>query len=187
MGINLHELHRLTADTYLRAAELGLLPERGVELLDGFVVTVSPKGARHRHAVNKLNEQFVLQSRGRYEVNCDSLSLRLGPHDVPDPDIALARPGDWSRRDPGVDDVLLVVEVGDTSVDRDLTDKLARYAQAGIAEYWMVDLEHDFIHVFRRPEDDRYSVHLTALAGATLSPAEYPDILIDVATVVGSP
>ncbi len=140
--------------TPIGAPELGLLPQRGIELIDGLVVRIIPKAPRHRHAVDKLNEQFVLQSRGRYEVSCDSLSLRLGPHDMPDPDIALARPGDWSRRDPSVEDIALIVEVADSSADRDLSDKLVRYARAGI--------------------------------DAVIAPAEYPDVRIEVAPVVGA-
>jgi Uma2 family endonuclease len=186
MAIELDALHRLSADAYRRATELGLLPERGIELIDGLVVRIIPKGPRHRHAVNKLNEQFVLQSRGRYEVSCDSLSLRLGPHDVPDPDIALARPGDWSRRDPSVEDISLIVEVADSSTDRDLSDKLIRYARAGVAEYWVVDLEHDLVHVFRRPNGEEYSVHERAGSDAVVAPAEYPDVRIEVAPVVGA-
>ena len=187
MPIQVHELHRLTAEAYLRASELGVLPARGIELVNGLVVTMSPKGTRHRHAVNQLNEQFVLQNRGRYEVNCDSLSLRLGPHDVPDPDIALARPGDWSRRDPAIDDISLIVEVADSSADRDLNDKLGRYARAGIREYWVVNLERDLIHIFRQPGGDSgtYAVHLTGGTGAVISPAEYPDVIIEIAPVLG--
>jgi Uma2 family endonuclease len=155
------------------------VPERGIELIDGLVVRTIPTGPRHRHAVNKLNEQFVLQSRGRYEVSCDTLSLRLGPHDVPDPDIALARPGDWSRRDPGVEDITLIVEVADSSADRDLSDKLVRYARAGVMEYWVVDLEHD-------PIGEEYALHERAGIDAVIAPAEYPDVRIAVAPVVGA-
>ncbi len=187
MAIQLHEIHRITVDTYRRAGELGLLPERGVELVDGLVVAVSPKGARHRHAVNTLNRQFVLQSAGNYEVNCDSLSLRLSAHDMPDPDIALAKPGDWSRRDPAADDLTLIVEVADSSLQRDLNDKYVRYASAGICEYWVVDLDGNCVHVFRVPEGDRYRIALRATAGATISPEAHPTVVIDVGLVLGQP
>ncbi len=69
MAIAAERLHRITTDVYERMAESGLLPERGVELIDGLVVTMSPKGDRHRRAANSLNAQFGDQRRGRYEVN----------------------------------------------------------------------------------------------------------------------
>ena len=81
MAIAPERLHRITADVYERMAESGLLPERGIELIDGLVVAMSPKGDQHRRASNSLNAQFVDQRRARYEANAGSLSLRLGPHE----------------------------------------------------------------------------------------------------------
>ncbi len=185
MAIAAERLHRLTTDVYERMGESGLLPERGVELIDGLVVTMSPKGDRHGHAVNSLNAQFGDQRRGRYEVNAGSLSLRLGPHDEPEPDIALARTTrNYSRERPRPDEISLIIEVADSSLAFDLAEKRAKYARAGIAEYWVVDLQSNLFHVFRNPDSEGYDNRRVVKIGETLSPAEYPDVLIDVSLVL---
>lgn len=185
MAIAAERLHRITTDVYERMAESGLLPERGVELIDGLVVTMSPKGDRHRRAANSLNAQFGDQRRGRYEVNADSLSLRLGPHDEPEPDIALARVTRPSSRErPGPHEIALIVEVADSSLAFDLGEKRAKYARAGIPEYWVVDLQANLVHVFRNPSGDEYFAGHEIAIGETLSPAEYPDVLVEVGLVL---
>ncbi len=186
MSIAAERLHRITADVYERMAANGLLPERGVELIDGLVVEMSPKGDRHGYAVNGLNAQLGDQRQGRYVVNADSLSLRLGPHDEPEPDIALARATrNYARERPRADEIALIVEVADTSLAFDLGEKSAKYANAGIPEYWVVDLQGNFVHVFWNPRGDVYVDRRAAKAGETISPAEYPDVAIDVALVLG--
>ena len=116
----------------------------------------------------------------------DSLSLRLGPHDEPEPDVALARATrSYARERPRADEIALIVEVADTSLAFDLGEKSAKYAGAGIPEYWVVDLQANVVHVLRSPIGDEYADRRTALAGDTISPAEYPDVAIDVALVLG--
>ncbi len=186
MAIAVDRLHRITTEVYERMADAGLLPERGIELIDGLVVTMSPKGDRHAFAVALLTEQFGDQRRGRYLVYPDSLSLRLGPRDEPEPDIALARATKhYARERPAATDIALIVEVADSSLSFDLGKKRAKYAAAGIPEYWVVDLQNDVIHVFRNPAGGGYSDRLTASPGQAISPSEYLDVTVDVAKVVG--
>jgi Uma2 family endonuclease len=186
MSIAAERLHRITADVYERMAANGLLPERGVELIDGLVVEMSPKGDRHNFAVNCLTKHFVLQARDRFEVNADSLSLRLGPNDEPEPDLALARATrNYARERPRADEIALIVEVADTSLAFDLGEKSAKYASAGIPEYWVVDLQKSVVHVFRNPRGVVYVDRRAAKAGETISPTEYPDVAIHVTLVLG--
>jgi Uma2 family endonuclease len=186
MSIAAERLHRITADIYERMAANGFLPERGVELIDGLVVEVSPKGDRHSFAVSELSAQLGDQRRGRYRVYPDSLSLRLGPHDEPEPDIALGRTTrNYARERPRADEIALIVEVADTSRAFDLGEKNAKYANAGIPEYWVVDLQANVVHVFRNPRGGVYVDRLAAKSGDTISPAEYPDVAIDVALMLG--
>jgi Uma2 family endonuclease len=186
MAIAVEWLHRITTDVYERMAASGLLPERGVELVDGLVVKMSPKGDRHGYAVDSLNAQFGDQRRGRYAVSADSLSLRLGPRDEPEPDIALARAlRSYARERPRPNEIALIVEVADSSLAFDLGEKRAKYAGAAIPEYWVVDLKEDVVHVFRNPRGEVYLERLTAKPGDVISPAEYPDVAIDVALVLG--
>lgn len=117
MAIAAERLHRITTDVYERMVANGLLPERGVALFDGLVLEMSPKGDRHGYAVSELSAQFVLGDRRRenYRVYADSLSLRLGPRDEPEPDITLARATrSCARERPRADEIALIVEVADT-------------------------------------------------------------------------
>ncbi len=186
MSIAAERLHRITADVYERMGATGLLPERGVELLDGLLVEMSPKGDRHNFAVNSLNAQLNDQRRARYWVNADSLSFRPGAHDEPEPDLAVARATrTYARERPRPDEIALIIEVADTSLAFDLRDKAAKYALARIPEYSVVDLQEDVIHVVRDPGGAPYKTRRKALPGEVLSPTEYLDVTIDVAQVLG--
>jgi Uma2 family endonuclease len=188
MSIAAERIYRITTDVYERMAASGLLPERGVELIDGLVVEMSPKGDRHGYAVTRLHAQFVLgdQLLGRYIVYADSLSLRLGPRDEPEPDIAVARTiRSYARERPRPDEIALLIEVADSSLAFDLGEKRAKYATAGIPEYWVIDVQGGIVHVFRNPRDGVYADQCTASAGDSISPQEYPDVAIDVALVLG--
>jgi len=175
-------------ERYERMAEAGLLPVRGIELIDGCVVEMSPKGVRHAHAANVLTEMLVDQRRGRYVVNADSLSLRLSPRDEPDPDLALVRATrTYAREQATVADVALIIEVADSSLGFDLGTKRRKYAAAGIPEYWVIDLQSDSAHLFWEPENDGYRERRLAAGGDTIAPREYPDVAVPLARVFGAP
>jgi len=134
--------------------------------------------------VTALNAQLVDQRCGRYLVYADSLSLRLGPRDEPEPDIALARTvRNYSRERPRPDEIALIVEVADSSLAFDLGEKRAKYASAGIPEYWVVDVQANVFHVFRNPSGGGYTDRRAATLGQTISPAEFSDVAIDVSSV----
>ena len=79
MAISTTDLHRFTVEQFEQMSEFGVLPERGVELVDGLVVALSARGDRHGYAVSVLTELFVDQRAGRYAVNPENLTLQLGP------------------------------------------------------------------------------------------------------------
>jgi Uma2 family endonuclease len=123
MGGPAADLYRFTVDDFERMATAGVLPERGLELVDGLVVEMSPKGDRHAYAVMVLTHAFVAQSRGRYHVNAENLTVKLGPREARDPDLALARAGrSYARARPRPDELALVVEVADASLHHDLDE-----------------------------------------------------------------
>jgi Uma2 family endonuclease len=181
-------LYRFTVEEFERMSTAGVLPERGVELVDGLVVEMSPKGDRHAYTVMMLTHAFVGQSRGRYYVNAENLTLRLGPREARDPDLALARAGrSYARARPRPDELALVVEVADASLYHDLDEKKAAYARVGVTEYWVVDLRHNSLIVHRAPNrfDAGYLVEERHLPGATVSLAEFEDVAIVVSSVLG--
>lgn len=142
-------------------AETGILGEDDrVELLDGRLVSMSPIGPAHLHCVNRLNQLF---SHRLYAEASPSAwisvqnPIRLDDTSEPEPDLTLLRPDAPQDEIPRPDDLLLVVEVAETSADYDRTVKQPRYARAGIPTYWLVDLEQETVDVAWAPTGDAYS------------------------------
>jgi len=172
------ELYRFTVERYEAMAQAGLLPERGVELVDGLLVDMSAEGDRHAETRRRLLETLSDQRRGRYHVY-PGLSVRLGSRDMVDPDGTLVR---WAEAGVSIavaaSDVALVVEIADTSLDYDLGIKREKYATAAIPEYWIVDLRADRVHIFARPDGSAYGIARVATRDETIAPLEFPDIAV---------
>ena len=113
--------------------------------------------------------------------------LRLDDHSEPAPDIVLLHLATSEDRHPGPGDALLVVEVADSSIHVDRRRKRPMYARAGIPEYWIVDLSADRIEVYREPTRSRYRSVTLLSRGDSVRPRFAPDLLVDVATVLGKP
>jgi Uma2 family endonuclease len=112
--------HRFTVSDYHRMAQVGLLSKRDrVELIEGEVITMTPIGSSHAGIVNRLTRVLV-QAVGDRAVIAPQNPVQLDPHNEPQPDIAVLkpRPDDYQGATPGADDVLLVVEVADSSLVR---------------------------------------------------------------------
>ncbi|WP_105317481.1 Uma2 family endonuclease [Thermus tenuipuniceus] len=160
--------YRFTAEGFHRMAEAGILPEDArVELVEGEILTTSPMGKKHAHVLNTLVD-LLSPLRGQAVISIQN-PLVLGPVTEVYPDLALLKPPRTRYRDrlPEGEDVLLLAEVADTSLDYDLTVKLPLYAKAGIPEVWVVDLVRDRVYVFRRPTGEGYGER-EALEGGEL-------------------
>ena len=154
---------RFTVDEYERMVEAGVLPdEENVELLDGRIYRMSPIGSAHAACVDRLTRLFV-RGVGEDAIVRIQSPIVLTPTSEPEPDVTLLKPrtGDYADRHPRPKEVLLVVEVADTSLDFDRETKLPLYARAGIPEYWVVALRDKQVHVFRAPEGEQYTTHET--------------------------
>jgi len=150
--------HRLTVADYHRLGEAGVLGENDrVELLEGQLVDMSPIGPRHALAVDRLNELLFPAGAGRGLVRVQN-PITLDNRSEPQPDLTVVR-RPWTgypRAHPGPDDVLLLIEVADTSLELDLGAKRELYARAGIREFWIVDLTTETVLVHREPEGEGY-------------------------------
>jgi len=178
---------RFTVDEYYRMGEAGVFDENDrVELLDGHIYAMSPIGSEHASCVDRLTRLFVLRAGNDAIVRVQN-PVRLTDDSEPEPDLALLAPRDdaYASEHPGPEAVMLVVEVADTSLAFDRDVKLPLYATASIPEVWLVALEHDEVHAFRRPDTDGYSEHETYGPGeairvtalSSLSPLSADDIL----------
>ena len=169
---------RLTADEFERMAEIGILHEDDhVELLDGELIQMAAMGGPHVACVARLNRRFDRAVGERAIVFVQS-SIRLSNYSEPEPDIVLARYHDdfFASGLPRAEDILLIVEVADTTLRHDRTVKLPLYAAAGVPETWIVDLKRRRVTVYRDPAPGGYRQVIPQTRGAVLSPLAFPDL-----------
>ena len=171
---------RLSVEEYVAMGEAGVLGDDDrVELLDGRLIDMPPIGPPHGHSVNDLEELFAR----RLYVHDEPLArlsiqnpIQIDDYSAPQPDVVLYDPEMPRDRHPHPEDIFLVVEVADSSVDYDRTVKAAHYAAAGLPEYWLVDLPKAVVDVFRQPEADGYAERTRHRAGDALSVAALPEM-----------
>jgi len=181
-----HARRSFTVDEYHRMGEAGILTAGDrVELIEGDVITMTPIGQRHVVCVAELLRRLVLALGDRAAVWPRS-PIRLSPDTEPQPDVALLRPrSDRYLREPaGGEDVLLVVEVAETSYRYDRGLKPGLYARAGVREVWIVDLAGDAVEVHRGPGPQGYTSSERIGRGGTVAPAVFPDVVLAVTDVL---
>jgi Uma2 family endonuclease len=178
---------KLTVDEYDRMGEAGILHEDDrVELLDGELYEMTPIGDAHAGAVNYLSSELFV-SLGRRVLVGTQNPVQLSDYSEPEPDITVLRPrADYYRTaKPRPDDILLLIEVADTSIDYDRTTKLPRYAAAGIVEVWIVNLGEDRVEVYRDPIGNRYGTQMVFVRGESVAPLALPDLVLRVDEILG--
>jgi Uma2 family endonuclease len=178
---------RFTVDDYYRMAEVGILTEDDrVELLDGEIIEMSPIGSDHGGHVKRLNALFTSRLGARVVVGVQD-PVRLSRHSEPQPDITLLRPRAdfYARAHPGPADVLLLVEVADSSVETDRRIKMPLYARAGISEVWLLDLTTDRVETYREPAEDGYRQIRALVRGQAIAPQTFSDLALTVDDLLG--
>lgn len=176
---------RFTIHDYHRMAEAGILHEDDrVELIEGEIVEMTPIGARHANSVRKLNQLLSKQVSEEFFVDVQN-PIRLDERNEPQPDLAVIQARDYRESLPMPEDVLLLIEVSDTTLAYDKNVKLPLYAQAGISEVWIVDLTGETIERHTDPSRNGYRYTERASRGETLTSATLPDITISVDAVLG--
>ncbi len=177
-----------TVEEYYKMAKAGILHEDDrVELIEGEIVEVSAIGSRHAGCVKRLNGTFSVRLGRRVVVGVQD-PVRLGGRTEPEPDITLLRPRPdyYSNAHPVPGDVLLLIEVADTSQDYDRDTKAPLYARYGIAEYWLIDLEEERIEVYRSPSPDGYREVAMVERGESLHMQAFPDVALTVDEILGN-
>jgi Uma2 family endonuclease len=158
-----------------------LLEPPRVELIEGEIVMMSPIGSRHEEIVDRLTAwsfRCLPQDAARVRIQ-QSLGVP-GRHSVPQPDVAWVQSRDYAAKRPGAADALLVIEVAETSLSYDLGEKAAIYAAGDVADYWVVDVAAEIVHVLRRPGPLAYAEHRVAGRGESLTPLARPEATLAV-------
>ncbi len=179
-------VRRFTVAEYYAMAEAGILTEDDrVELIDGVIVEMSPAGSRHVGCVN-LYTRWLSQLVGDRAILQVQGSIHLDDDTEPQPDLALLRdrPDFYSSSHAEPSDVLLLIEVADSSVGYDRHEKLPRYARAGIPEVWLTILPERIIEAHTEPSGGRYTHTRIFAPGDTITPGCFPDVALPVGEIL---
>jgi Uma2 family endonuclease len=186
MAVEVAAARRLfTRHEYHRMAEVGILkPTDRVELIKGEIIQMSPPGRRHVAFVDNLNQLLVIKLAGRAIVSVQN-PVVLAEDTEPQPDLAIRRlrAVPYKEREAFAEDVLLLIEVADTSLRYDRSTKLGLYAEAGVLEYWLVDCTTESVEVFRTPGPGGYGDVSRVGAGEALDVQAFPDVVLRISEI----
>ena len=165
------EQRLITLAEYHKMGQAGILAEdERVELLYGKIVPMSPVGSKHSTCVKRLNRLFS-RSVGDQAIVSVQDPIQIPDQSEPEPDVALLSPplATYESRHPLPEEVMLVIEVSDSSLLKYQTVKLPLYASAGIPEVWLVDLVKQQVEVYTQPQDDIYALRRLVRKGEVIA------------------
>ena len=148
----------LTIDDYYKMAEVGIISrDARVELINGKVRHMSPVKSFHSSITDQLFDTLAFELRGKAMIKSQN-PIKISDDSAPQPDLVVAKYyKHWYRkRHPEPEDIYLIIEVAQSSIQYDTGEKLKMYALAGIPEYWVIDLNDYKIRVYRQPDGDKY-------------------------------
>ncbi len=172
---------------YHRFADAGILSEDDrVELINGEVVEMSPIGSLHASTVRRI-AQLLHEKLGRAVLVGAQDPVQLDQYSEPEPDLSILKPRQdfYAQAHPKPADVLLIIEVADTSIEYDRSVKLPLYARAEIPETWLVDLNEQAIEVFSAPRNGQYQTSRQYRRGETIPSISLPSLTLNVDEILG--
>lgn len=179
--------HRFTVEEYHLMASAGVFTEDDrVELIEGEVVEMTPIGSRHAACVDRLN-QLLVERAGRQAIVRVQSPVRLSAHSEPQPDLALLRPraGFYAAGHPTPEDILLLVEVAESSAEYDREVKPPLYARHGVGEVWLIDLARGLVEEHRVPSAVGYGRTRRLRRGERLAVEALPQVAVAVEELLG--
>jgi Uma2 family endonuclease len=182
-----YTVRKFTVDEYYQMARVGILREDDrVELIEGEIVVKSPISSSHAACVDRLTKLLSDRIGDRAILRVQN-PIRLSERSEPEPDLALLKPRqDFYRHGhPSPEDVLLVVEVAETSLPYDREVKIPLYSRHGVREVWLVDLQSDQIEICHQPSAQGYQSVRRVSRGERLAPEAFPDLEPAVDEVLG--
>ena len=172
---------RFTVDEYYKIIELGMLKDyEKAEIIEGELIQKMPIGDRHAAVVNNLN-RFLVKNVADDILVSNQNPVRLSDYDEPEPDFALSDLTKYDgRRHPQPAEILLLIEVSDSTLKYDRSTKLVLYAEAEIPEVWIVNLPNDIIEIHTKPGSGIYQLTKIYKRGETLESEILPDLKLEV-------
>ena len=182
-------IHRFNVEEYHRLTESNILHEDDrVELVEGRIVDMTPIGSKHAACVSRLNRIFTMKLQTSAIVQVQN-PIQLLDQSEPQPDIVVLKNRDdfYAERLPNADDILLVIEVADSSLEYDRETKLPLYAKANIPEVWLINLIENIVEIYSAPSLEGYNVITKHRHNQAIVPENFPDIKVVVSEIFGQP
>lgn len=172
-----------SVEEYHQMIKAGILSDRQVELLEGKIIEMSPEAPLHRQINDSVAEYLREQFKGYakvYEAHPITLT-----NSEPEPDLALVKlpVSDYKSRHPSPSDIYLLIEISDSTLEKDLNQKQNIYAQAGILEYWVIDVKAKKLIVFQQPSPHNYELKQTYTEGK-IAPLAFQHISLSVTKLI---
>src|SRR4028119_1592910 len=181
---------RFSLDEYHRLAELGFFHEDDrVELIRGEIIQMAAKGTPHTTCCSNLLEELAILVAGKAKVRCqDPITLPSSSEPEPDFVIVRLRADNYLSAHPTASDVLLVIEIADSTLKYDQETKLSLYAEAGISDYWIFNLVKNHLETYSEPYQDSqgnfgYTVKRIVLPNQAIALSCFPDLSLDLSKV----
>jgi len=178
--------HLTNLAEWKKMGEAGIFPpESHLELINGEIIEMAPIGSNHAGHINRLNQVFTRLTSNQAIVSIQN-PLQLSDLSEPEPDLLLLKPHAdfYTSRHPQPEDVLLLIEVADSTLQYDQNQKLHLYARHQIPEYWIINLDDVLIEVYRKPHKGLYAEKSTLTIGEKISLSQLNDIRIKIADIL---
>ncbi|HVF68919.1 MAG TPA: Uma2 family endonuclease [Pyrinomonadaceae bacterium] len=180
-------VHRFTVEEYRRMGEAGIFPMGArLELIEGEIVEMSPIGDRHAWCVGWLNRTLTLMLQHVALIWVQN-PMRLGDSSEPQPDVLVLKPRDdfYKKGKPQPEDILLVIEVSDSTLAYDRLVKVPLYARAGVPEVWIVNLVDERVETFADPSGSAYRATHSHASGEEVQSRSLASLRLGVSEIFG--
>jgi Uma2 family endonuclease len=178
---------RFRVEDFRKMTEAGILPEEsGWEVIDGYLIDKMSIGSKHASTVKRLSEMLRDSTRDLAIISVQD-PIYIDEYNEPEPDIALVkRRGDfYAESHPTPEDVLLLIEVSDSTIEYDREIKKNLYAGAGIIEFWLVNLRDNTVEVFSSPKNGNYRLTRILESGETIEAAAVENLTMPIDDILG--
>ena len=172
--------YKWTVENYHQAIDAGLFADEAVELLRGNLVVMSPEREPHAYYTRSIG-QYLQSLLGQRALVSEAHPITLPNNSEPEPDVAIVQPlgREYLEHHPYPENIFWLIECSQATLTKDLTEKKSLYAEAGIKEYWVIDLQNHQLIVFKDLQNGSYITEKTLTTGM-LSPLSFPDIQVSV-------